>query len=69
MGSAALLNIAHVKKYLLDEAQQQGKPRLTRVSGRTMEYLDGELRKNPSGWRATNYIVPLPYKEPVPGNV
>lgn len=38
-----MLNRTKVKAFLLDEAQRQGKGRLTRVSGETLDYLEREL--------------------------
>ncbi len=40
-----LINRAKVKKYLLDEARTQGKRRLERVSGSSLDYLERELVK------------------------
>lgn len=40
-----LINRARAKAYLLDAAITQGKPRLSRVSADTLDWLEGELRK------------------------
>jgi len=40
-----LINQKHARAYLLDEASRVGKPRLERVSVKTLEWLERELIK------------------------